>query len=412
MSFYADMNPELVALGNRVAGAFYNPGNENAAAARLAQNRAGLTTEPPNVTRAPGLSVGDTSAQPNRQPTTNQAATNARLPQDGMPPGMSLGGNQTRETHNTIMGAGGRDLTDRYNQLAGVNVANYGAQGYAQPGLSVPQGYAQPGLPQGVHGSIGAAGFQSQINNIRALRADVEAAFNQRQPGAGAAGLLRSHEDASKAYNSQVSSLSGAFGSARSPEERAAIAMQMKALGLSFSEGNKLTNTAMQGQTQLDHVGMQGQHQQANTAMQGRNQLANTALQGQNQLAAYGLQGANQLAAYGLQGANQMALEQFKQASPQTLALTQNYVAQADNYKRLAQQQQQDPWSTPDGARATADFITATQGMTPQQVAQAQTAARGPQQYSPQHMQIFQKFNQGELTREQAKAALSELGGN
>lgn len=367
MSFFKT-NPEW----ERVFDAARYPFSENAAAARLAQNRAGLTTEPPNVTRAPGLSVGDTSAQPNPQPTTNQATTNARLPQDGMPPRMSLGGNQTRETHNTIMGTGGRDLTDRYNQLAGLNVANYGAQ----HGVPAPQGYAQPGLPQGVHGSIGAAGFQSQLNNIRALRADVEAAFNQRQPGAGAAGLLRSHEDASKAYNSQVSSLSGAFGSARSPEERAAIAMQMKALGLSFSEGNKLTNTAMQGQTQLDHVGMQGQHQQANTDMQGRNQLANTALQGQNQLAAYGLQGANQLAAYGLQGANQMALEQFKQTSPQALALTQNYMAQADNYQRLAQQ---DPWSTPDGARATADFISATQGMTPQQIAAAQVAARGPQ---------------------------------
>jgi len=379
MSFFAELNPEWVRVGNAISGAFYNPGNSGEAAARMAANREGQNTGTQSAPMEAGLKLGNQGQPQTQQPygPPQQAQLtgreiNARLPQGGIPPGMPLGGNQARETYNTISGAGGRDLTDRYNQLAGLSTPNY-----SDPRLMA--GYGGQAPQPGGHGSIGAAGFQNQLNNIRALRADVEAAFNQRNQGAGADALLRSNAEASKAYNQQIASLAGDFRSARSPEERGAIAMQMKALGLSFGEGNKLVNTAMQGQTQLDQATIQGQNQLANTQLQGQNQLAAYGLQGQNQMANTQLQGQNQLAAYGLQGVNQMAVEQMRQNSPQALALTRNYMAQADNYERQANQQPQDPWSTPDGARATADFISATQGMTPQQIAQAQMAARGPQ---------------------------------
>ena len=44
------LNPELYDLGARIAGAFYSPGNEDEAAKRLANNRAGLNTASPVAT--------------------------------------------------------------------------------------------------------------------------------------------------------------------------------------------------------------------------------------------------------------------------------------------------------------------------------------------------------------------------
>jgi len=386
MSFFAELNPEWVRVGNAISGAFYNPGNSGEAAARMAANREGQNTGTQSAPMEAGLKLGNQGQPQTQQPygPPQQAQLtgreiNARLPQGGIPPGMPLGGNQARETYNTISGAGGRDLTDRYNQLAGLSTPNY-----SDPRLMA--GYGGQAPQPGGHGSIGAAGFQNQLNNIRALRADVEAAFNDKQAYRDQQHAMSNFQEMQKPYLEQQADLARRMEDASKIHGRARRDSAIRALGEEWAmlqtnmQGfNQFQNTALQGQNQMAVYGLQGQNQLANTQLQGQNQLAAYGLQGQNQLANTQLQGQNQLAAYGLQGVNQMAVEQMRQNSPQALALTRNYMAQADNYERQANQQPQDPWSTPDGARATADFISATQGMTPQQIAQAQMAARGPQ---------------------------------